>query len=308
MAADYPDWGALAALQTFITDLNLASSTLQATAAEIAAEIAATGIPLLGNPIQQYDTAGPVTIAAHPSVETVTDVNGKAQSPMSGYLSYDMSFALEGNASSAGPFCEVIFSWYADSAGANLLYEEVWVIPMSSGTASTVWGTGPVRGAYLQVVMISQDATYTATLTNFLLYGNSRPAPESTADWRMNLNGATVPGFTTPSAGRNFDGMIGYFSGTLAASDTVSLMCSLAFGQLFMGVECSGTSPALTVQPQAFLAGSGQVITGQSATYDASPGSLYVNAIRSPTILALTNTNAADSVTYKIALVAVKTA
>ena len=47
-ADDYPDWGALAALQTFITNLNLASQTLQATATEIADAIASAGTVVTG--------------------------------------------------------------------------------------------------------------------------------------------------------------------------------------------------------------------------------------------------------------------
>jgi len=45
VATDYPDWGALAALQTFITNLNLASQDLQASATAIADAIAAAGVP-----------------------------------------------------------------------------------------------------------------------------------------------------------------------------------------------------------------------------------------------------------------------
>lgn len=45
MTADYSDWGGLQTLQSFLTSLNLASQSLQASANDIASAIASAGVP-----------------------------------------------------------------------------------------------------------------------------------------------------------------------------------------------------------------------------------------------------------------------
>jgi len=308
MPADYPDWGALAALQTFITDLNLASSTLQATASQIADEIAATGVPLIGAPVALYNT-GYTVISAGASDQVIDNAAGSGMTAMSQYLSFDLHANQTCGYLNTVPFATYTLHWYADSAGDYELYRETWTTSLEdSGAGTNLVGSGPVRGAYLQVTVTNESGSYSFNINALYLYGNSRPAPEPVTDLFTYPTQLATPGFTVCTAGVGTDGLVGYWAGTLAASGTVNLLAGLKFGQLFMGVIASGTSPALTVQPQAFVTGAGLTDTGQSATYDATPGSLYVNAIRSPTVLALTNTNGSDSVNYKIALVAVKTA
>ena len=145
MSTDYPDWGALAALQTFITNLNLASQTLQATATEIAAEIEATGVPLLGNPVELYAQSS-VVLAAGASNQVLDNTSSAALTPMGGYLAYDVSIGQTCNASSGAPFITYRLDWFADNSTNYLMWQEYWTIPSASNLELFSWGTGPVRG------------------------------------------------------------------------------------------------------------------------------------------------------------------
>jgi len=309
VSTDYPDWGALAALQTFITNLNLASQTLQATATEIAAEIEATGIPLLGNPAQVY-AATSVNVPAGAANQVIDNAAGGGVAAMAGYLSYDIAITVSPNASSAAPFLTVRLAWYAQSGGTILLYDEQWTVPASTASGGMlVCGTGPVRGAYLQITVTNEDGTYAQTLNTLYLYGNSRPAPEPEPDWRNTTITAAVPGYTVAAGGGNTDGIIGFFTATLAASGTATLLCGLYNGPALVAVIVAGTSPDLLVQPQWYLSGFGLRRLDQSYNIgtEALSESFTVNCPRSPLVLSLTNDNASDSVTYVITVVAAPT-
>ena len=307
MSTDYPDWGALAALQTFITDLNLASSTLQATAAQIAAEIAATGVPLLGNPVELYAQSS-VVLAAGASNQVLDNTSSAALTPMGGYLAYDVSIGQTCNASSGAPFITYRLDWFADNSTNYLMWQEYWTIPSASNLELFSWGTGPVRGAYLQVAVTNEDGTYSNEINSFVMYGNSRPAPEATSDWRSTvISSRNIPGYTVPTSGLSADGVLGAFSGSLSAGLSRNLIASGYFGQCLLGFTVAGTSPSLTVQPAAYLTGHG--ITDIDQYYVPGPtalgGSAPINLPRSPLILQLTNNNASNSVTYAISAVTV---
>jgi len=301
------DQATAAQIASAISGLGLATASLQATATQIADELAAVGIPLLGNPAAIYSNTNNLNVPAAAAGQVIAPDAGGSVVSMGNYLSYDLFTDPACNAASTAPFLTFDLWWYLDSGGNFLSYAERWTVPTGTANEPYTLGTGPVRGAYLKVSVSNEDATYAQTIGKFKLYGNSRPAPEPVSDWQTVFNAATIPGFTHAAAGDTRDGLVGYWTGTLAASGTVKLIAGLKFGQLFLGVIASGTSPALLVQPQAYIHGNGLLDTGQSATYNANPGSLYVNNPRSPAVLALTNTNASNSVTYTIALVAVKT-
>jgi len=307
MATDYPDWGALAALQTFITNLNLASQTLQATATEIADEIAATGVPLLGNPVELYNTTS-YTLAAGASATVIYNAYGQTLAPMSDYLSYDISVSALCDASSADPFVTLRLDWFANDTTDYLLWREYWTLPAASNTAIFSWGSGPVRGAYLQVLLTNEDATYTQNIGQLVLYGNSRPAPEATPDWRSNvISGLTVPGYTVPNTGLAPMGAPGYFSGSLAKSASLSLIAGIYYGEVNLQVTVTGTSPDLAVTPSTFMTGHGvQQISGTfNVGTEADSQSAQYWSPSGPLIIALTNENASDSVSYVITLVSV---
>jgi len=306
MATDYPDWGALAALQTFITNLNLASQTLQATAAEIAAEIAATGVPLLGNPVALYN-ATVISVPAATTGQNIDNESSGTVTAMGSYLSYDVCIAAECNASSTVPFLVFDLIWYVSSSGDNVSYAERWIVPASSSGATLfIYGTGPVHGAYLQIQVSNHDPSYAATIEKILLYGNSRPSPEPRPDWRCEYAGNTVPGYTIPQQGANRDGVLGYWAGTLAADATATLLCGLYNGQVALSAGVSGTSPDLQVTPQGYLQGTSVVDVWQQYQVgtEADQFSTLLYVPRTPLILALSNQNASDSVTYNLQVVA----
>ena len=304
---DYADWGALAALQTFITNLNLASQTLQATATEIADEIEATGVPLLGAPAELYDTTSYILNAAGTNV-VIDNASSAALTDMSGYLSYDISIGQQCNTSSTVPFITYRLDWFADSAGSYLMWQEYWTVPSASNESLFSWGTGPVRGHYLQVAVTNEDATYSQTISQLILLGNSRPAPEPTSDWRSTvITSRTVPGYTVPTAGLSADGMVGWWTGTLAASASRALVSSMYFGTVLLGWTVTGTSPDVNIQPQVFLTTHGVADIGEliPATGSTTSGTTELSISRSPVILALTNESATNSADYVLSAVAV---
>ena len=309
MATDYPDWGALAALQTFITNLNLASQTLQATAAEIADEIEATGIPLLGNPTGLWTTVSNLNVPAGASQQLIADDAGSDYASVSEYLSYDAWIQASCTSGSAAPFLTFFIYWYATAAASFPLWIEKWTCPFGTSLAPQVIATGPIRGAYMAIGVTNEDASNAFTINKLKVYGNSRPAPEPEPDWRNTLIASAVPGFTVPSAGANTDGVVGYFTGTLAASATASLLCGLYNGPLLISVTVSGTSPDLAVAPQCYISGTGlkSIYQVLNVGTEADSQSFTLNAPRSPVVLALTNDNASDSVTYTITAVAAPT-
>jgi len=306
MTADYPDWGALQAMQTFITDLNLASQTLQATAAQIAAEIAETGVPLLAGPAILYHLTSSLNVPASASGQVIDNSSGGGTTDMSGYLSYDIHLQLTGSSPSSNPWLTFVLHWYDDLTHGIEVYNETWTCPVSNSGSSYIFGTGPVRGAALKLIVTNPDTVNAVTIAGCDLVFGSRPAPEQSSDWRNTTLNNPVSGYTLPTAGQNFDGIMAYFSGSLAESGTAALLAGMFNGPVLISVTVSGTSPSLRIQPQAFAAGYEVVDIAQYIVPGPSTDSqsYTINVPRAPLILALTNNNAADSVTYSITCVA----
>lgn len=300
-ADDYADWGALAALQTFITNLNLASQTLQATAAEIAAEIAETGVPLLAAPVALYNN-GEHTIAAGVTGYAVPNTASETITSMAGYLSYELQVSLTVDSTADVPFVTYHLSWYGDSAGDYLLYRETWTIPGSSNAALVTLGTGPVKGAYLEITVDNESSAHSQYIDSFWLYGNARPSPGREPDWRTLISsGYTVPNYVTPTQGNNTDGILGIFpSVTIAASGTEYLLFGMFNGQANITfIIDAGTSPSYQVTQYAQIAGYRANTIGESLVYTTQAG-FTANSARSPLILQVTNKNASNSITLYV--------
>jgi len=302
---DYADWGALAALQAFITDLNLASQTLQATATQIADEIEATGVPLLGQPSELY-SAGSLAVAAGASGQVIDNSSSAAVTDMAGYLSYDVHIRAESNASSSSPFLTFTLGWYGDAAATLPMNRETWTMPCNSANGGTsVIGTGPVRGGYLQVSVTNEDATYGQTIAGLQLYGNSRPAPEPVADWRTYPIDVSVPGYTVPTYGQNVDGILGIFPGLVIAHGTTDyLLCGLFNGTASANfVVTDGTSPEFTITQVALISGAGIQALGDALAVTGNTSVVSYGA-RTPIIYEVENTSASNSVTLDVSVVA----
>jgi len=305
MATDYPDWGALAALQDFITNLDLASSTLQATASQIADEIQTTGIPLLGQPSQLYSAVN-VSVPAATSGQVIDNNSSAAVQAMGDYLSYDVQIQAKSESATTWPFMTIALNWYGDSAATILLYQETWVLPCWSTGSMVVIGSGPVRGGYLQVTATNEDPSDAQLISRLYLYGNSRPAPEPKSDWRSVGTEYGVPEYLSTSAGASTDDVLGVFTGSIPASSVTKLLCNLYNGFAFVTLEFSGTSPAFTYQPLIYITGT-QALTqvGGPVSHTAAVTDQQNWATpRSPLIIHISNTSASNSLTYAVTAIA----
>lgn len=268
-----------------------------------ATAISITGVPLLANPASLYSVSSQVVTAG--ASATLNNAASSASTYVGGYLSYELRIALTVNALSLNPFMAFTLAW-TDTPGGNVLYREEWIIPGNSAGSLECVGTGPVRANYLTVSVTNEDASNSMTITQFVLYGNSRPAVNINPDLRNTINAAAPPTFVTSAAGRNWDGVIGWFSSTLAASGTRTLMAGLYNGPVIVAITVAGTGPSLSVAPQAWIPGQGLGQIGQSVVVGTSALSqqLQVNCPRSPLVLALTNNNGTNAVTYTISVIA----
>jgi hypothetical protein len=300
----YPDYQALNDLKTFITDLSLATTTLQATAEQIANEIEAIGVPLLAKPVNLYDS-GEITVAAGETGHVIDNASGDALTDMGPYLSYELAITQVCDSTADVPFLTYNFNWYGDSAGTKLIYQDKWTLPGSSNAALETIGAGPVRAAYLQVTMNNESQAHAQYMDSFYLYGNARPSPMLQPDFRTLINsGYTVPGFNLPSKGNNTDGILGIFpSLTIAASGKAYIMCGTYNGQSNVTfIPISGGSPDYQVTQYAQIAGYELNTIGDSLV-ETGDLSFTANSPRSPMIFEVKNLSASASIElYIIAL------
>jgi len=277
MTADYPDWGALQAMQTFITDLNLASQTLQATAAQIADEISDTGTPLLhGTAILDAHTA--YTVAA----ESYESPFYTFQKP-----GYNITVSASISGSATIPFIRARMIWWATTAGADQIAEEDWYIPATSSGTVNIYGKGPVKGQALTLQLYNYDPSYTATVTVDLLNTTQHIARD---DWRTDRP-ASVPGFTAAPADP-FAGVLALASVvSLGAGDTSTLLLPLYAGAALLNVTQSGgrsvTVNVYPLDPQVGITVTPPVYT--ITTTDDAIGPVLLVLPRCPCILQFTN-------------------
>lgn len=233
----------------------------------------------------------------------IVNSNGNNVTPMSNYLSWDLSLSLICSALSPGPFIKLRFTWADDSALSFPTYREEWIIPaITAAAACQIIGNGPVRGAYLGITVDNYDTTFTMGFNNFKLIGTTRPAPVTAADIRSGSVAGTIPGYTIPTLGTGFDGLLGHWHSNVVAGGTAQLICGLFNGPVYISVSVSGTSPNLTVQIDGPVSNSGPSNIDQAYVIGtlASSESFITYAPRMPIVLELTNNNGTNGVTYTI--------
>jgi hypothetical protein len=215
-----------------------------------ATAIANTGVPLLANPVEEYGATA-ITVPPGTIGQIIQNLAATDGTDLSGYLSYEIRLLAESNAASAAPFLQVDFEWYGDAALTQLLYRDEWYITCGDTAAGpTVYGTGPVRGGYLQITVGNIDTVNAITITDMYVYLNSRPAPFMQPDWRTAKANAPVPGYSVPGYGDNFDGLLGQVNnGLITAGGTVSWIFGLFNGVCDLSLEATGTAPNVMVQP-----------------------------------------------------------
>src|SRR5215469_2330082 len=238
-----------------------------ASPSQIAEEITLSGVPLVGAPAQLATFNSQVIGPS--GFYFVLDLAGSVVMPVSNYLSYDLTFAVQGSGSSTVPFGFITLTWFADSGAGISLAQEKWIFP--TPTVSTfIRASGPVRGGYLEVTLNSLEPTFNQTYSNFDLHVNARPWPNPLSDWRMNLAVATVPGFAPPTAGTGFEAIVGYWSSTVAPSGSVTLIAGLYNGQLMITNTVSGTAPNCTIVSETYLPGVGIIPIAPTQTFSAA--------------------------------------
>lgn len=304
MTADYPDWMGTGQL---VADGN---SPL---AKQIAAYLATGnptglpgGVPLLGAP-ENLAMTGSGVIAAGAS-QVAVPLNSANINAMGNFLSYEMHLRATCNGASTVPFLTFLLTWYQDLAGTVPLYRERWTIAVNALSGGTsIFATGPVRGAYLGVTVTNQDGTNSQTINGMQFTFSSRPCPSLQPDWRTVNPNATIPGYTPPTHGNSDDGVLGLFSiANLAANATVNLVFGLFNGQSeLVTTVTAGTSPNLQCVPSAFIDGLGVpgAIDAPFTLTSTSSARVNVSIPRSNLILVCTN-NGMNPVTFNSVLVA----
>lgn len=246
-------------------------------------------------------------IAANASATQVLNSNGNYVTPMTAYNSFDLSMYLACAVASTFPFMRIRFVWAYDVNLQFVSYSEYWVVPASSapGTIQII-GNGPVRGAYLGIVVDNFDGTNSMTINTLNIIGTTRPCPVTSSDLRTISNPGTVPTVTLPQRGNGIDGVLGWWHGSLAASATINLMAALFNGPSYVAVTVTGTSPNLTVAPSAPMNPTGLAAIDQvyviGTVADSESWLEYLP--RMPLVLELTNNNATNSVTYTVSVMA----
>lgn len=305
MTTDYPDWMGTGQL---VADGN---SPL---AKQIAAYLATGnptglpgGVPLLGAP-ENLSMTGTGVIAAGAN-QVAVPLNSANINNVGGFLSYYVHIRATCNSASTVPFLTYILTWYQDSAGSVPLYRERWTLAQNALSGGTsVFGVGPVRGAYLGVTCTNQDTVNSQTINGMQFTFSSRPSPSLQPDWRTVNPTSSIPGYTVPGHGNSDDGVLGLFAiASLAASTTDNCVFGLFNGQAQLTVTVTaGTSPNFTCFPAAFLDGTPvPEVIGEPLSFNAVGSATETLFLpRSNLILQCENLSASNAITFNAVCVA----
>jgi hypothetical protein len=118
---------------------------------------------------------------------------------MQTYQSY--TIAVQGycgaQANAGAPLCvPVVVSYYADAAGSTLIDTERWWmwLASSSGAATPIYGSGPLRGGYITVTVGNPVGSEPVTVTEINLYGAGRSL--NTSIWQQPPPASIISGIT----------------------------------------------------------------------------------------------------------------
>lgn len=223
--------------------------------------IAVTGVPLLANPVQAYMVQGQ-NLPAGSNNNVLLDTAAQPVTDLSAALSYEVRGVIQSNAASLVPFCRLRFEWWADQAMQFLLYRDEWIIPCGdTNQGPTTYGSGPVRGGFLRVLVDNWDTVNAMTVNDFELYLSSRPCQFKQPDLRSANVNAHNPAYSVPGDGDNFDGLVGAIrNGALAAGQTVSWLFGLYNGAIDIQASVTGTTPNVSMTPQYWSKHSNQLL------------------------------------------------
>lgn len=337
--AGYPDWGALNQLTTFLTDLDLAVATNQATATEIATAIGtlglavqadqatasaiATAIGALGlatDSLQATAAQISAAIAAEGvpllhGYQLITNNTTWTAAAVSSYFSsiYTLpspgyQFAIQvtiANAAAGNPFPRVVLSFLTAPSGGVKVDEIDFYVPATSSGDYWIYGGGPAPTPYVQVEVQNFDGTY--GLSGQYLLGSST-LQRNRHDWRC-LPGGTVPGHTLPPISNPNALILAATSTgglTIAAASSETYVLPLYSGQAQLSALL-GTTPNPGVQysinlPQ-FTAGPPVWEFNSVATELSSQPFILP---RSVTTFTITNNNGVSSINFQFGISALE--
>jgi hypothetical protein len=202
--------------------------------------VAGQGAPLSAAPEPVYAVTG-LAVGAGATV-TLTGVNGAAQASVARRTAYDLQLQFQAGASPSFPFATARLQWF-DQTGDYAIAEEDWTVPMGSSTdVLRIRGSGPMRGALMQVQLVNLDSE-TDTLASLTLYASSRP--QTGSDWRHNPQTA-CPGYATPTAGAGFDNCLGSLSSvSLLPSTSAKYLLGLFAGNVFVRAQANNATAGM---------------------------------------------------------------
>jgi hypothetical protein len=142
-------------------------------------------------------TLNDVTLGA-PGADSTAVIDGLT------YNAYDLQLSCYCNGAQgttgAPNVLQVIFYWYEDSAGDNLVYTEVgWIwVGNNASDEATLFISGPMHGRYFQIQFINQSTAIGVFIIQMFAYGTNRTLQKST--WNQEISDGLNPGSTLTQA------------------------------------------------------------------------------------------------------------
>lgn len=291
---DFPDWMSVAQQNAALQATGIVTGT-------------PGGVNLLAVPVE-VTASTPITVPAA-TVGQVVNLAGNAVTFVNNYLTYEIHARFSSVSASTVPFSTFLLTWYADAAASVPLYRERWTVATNAVSGGTsIFGTGPVRGAYMQLTVTNEDPTNAMTINGLQIVLNSRPFPNISPDWRTVNPQESIPSYLVPTIGNSDDGILGIVSAvSIPANTTDNFVFGLFNGSVSVTVEAPGAGTInLAVTPTAFVSGSGgrsQVGNALSFTSGGSQSEM-LNLPRSNLILQCANALPSTAQTINIAVVA----
>lgn len=276
-AADYPDF---------------------ATPQAHAAQIAATGVPLLSKPAALF-AINSLVINGGSSSQT-----GPVSVTQTGYTAYaGVSFP----AAATSPFVEITLGWIDSVTGTLAAEEHYFLAGNTAGVGLVTLGSGLTKGDQCQLTVVNLDPAQTVTVA---LHINQDSVPRLRERWNWRnflVSGSTVPTFTLPTLpdDENCLGVIPNLN--VPVSSFVTRLCGMAPGRLVtLAGNVSGPPVANVIiqakaTPNASYTQSGWLLY---AIPTAAGFSYTFPAPRCPIRVIAQNTSGSTALTFDAALFA----
>jgi hypothetical protein len=294
-------------------------TNIQPSPAQIAAQIAAAGLATAVNQVAQetaipanISTTGvPLLVAPGLLNKATGSVVTHGSQLNTGSLAfnqpaYDIVIEAEIAAGSTQSWLMVTLEW-VDSNTSFSVFEEIFILAVTSNGVNLVGGRGQTKGDLLNVVFQNLDTAESITLS-YSIVQHSRIPPFT--DWRqLGFNGISAPALTTPSYDV-YSNILFSESVSVGGASNISYIVPLFTGNVFWTVGqvvASSARIALRVPAEPV---SGGTIAANNTVFDS--GALAANAAFTQLVamprqncqLEILNTNAAAQTISVAALIA----